>query len=68
MVEDIWLAVDDHALIDNDFRQRANNFREMNFVEARRLVASEIERGTCYVPEYLNFENTKRFQQMIDSR
>ena len=27
MVEDIWLAVDDHALIDMDFRQRAANFR-----------------------------------------
>ena len=39
MVEDIWMAVDDHALIDGDFRARADNFREMNFVEARRIVA-----------------------------
>ena len=47
MVEDIWLAVDDHALIDNDFRQRANNFREMNF---RVLIATDIAARGLDVP------------------
>lgn len=56
MVEDIWMAVDQHANISKDFTDRANYFREKNFVDARRLVAEEIARGRTYVPDYLNFE------------
>jgi hypothetical protein len=50
MVEDIWMAVDQHTNFSHDFTSRANSFREKNFVEARQIVAEEILRGTTYVP------------------
>lgn len=55
MVEDIWMAVDQHANISPQFTQLANYFRERNFYEARKLVNDEILRGTTYVPDHLNF-------------
>lgn len=42
MVEDIWLSVAEHANMRPDFIERARHFRDMNFDEARRFVASEI--------------------------
>ena len=42
MVEDIWMAVDDHANFDFDFKAKVNEFREMNFVEARNILKEEI--------------------------
>lgn len=64
MVEDIWMAVDQHANISKDFTDRAQCFREKNFVEARRLIADEIARCQTYVPDYLNFEGVKgKFNQ-----
>lgn len=38
MVEDIWLALEDHCNLNYDFKNHVNEFREMNFVTARTLV------------------------------
>ena len=39
MVEDVWLAVEDHSCIDQNFKMKVNSFRELGFYEARNLIA-----------------------------
>ena len=56
MVEDIWLAVDEHCNFDYEFKRNVNEFRESNFTTARQQVDEEIEREQ-YVPNHLVFEN-----------
>lgn len=72
MVEDIWMAVDQHANISPEFTQKANYFRTMNFSDARRLVADEIARGKVYVPDHLIFQqgqsNTSQIQGNMNNR
>ena len=38
MVEDIWLAVDEHCNFNYDFKGAVNELRESNFVTARQQV------------------------------
>lgn len=50
MVEDIWLAVNEHSNMRRDFVERARMFRDMDFMEARKFVADEIDFAKDYVP------------------
>lgn len=68
MVEDIWEIVDRHASISESFRNRANCFRRMNFVEARNVVAEEIRRGEDYVPEFLNLQGIRGGHEVRETK
>lgn len=65
MVEDIWLAVSQHANISPEFANRVNSLKGIDFNGARNLVNEEILRGTAYVPEFLNFSGLRATKSSI---
>lgn len=67
MVEDIWLAIDEHCHFNYDFKGKVNEFREMNFIEARNALKEELERTNAYVPDHLKFESKLRRSQFSNS-
>ena len=55
MVEDVFLAVDDHTRFNYDFKERMDSFREMGFVKARTLLKEHVDHPDLHVPAKLSF-------------
>ena len=57
MIEDIWGAIDTHAVFEYHFRQQMESMQPLNFMNARQLVEAEISNREGYVPPRLRMND-----------